>query len=60
MCLQRYDSNEGETEVATNGYEYGGLRIEAVENGFLITSGCERFVFTSLRAALKFIEESFN
>jgi hypothetical protein len=44
----------------TNGWEYGGLRIEAVENGFIIYSGSEKWVFTSLTSALKFIEKSFS
>lgn len=46
--------------TSTNGYEYGGLRIEAVENGFIVYNGCEKFVFTSLKSALKFLENSFQ
>lgn len=46
--------------MATNGYEYGGLRIESVENGFIVYSGCTKFVFTTLKSALKFIGDSFK
>lgn len=45
--------------MATCGWEYGGLRIEGVENGFIIYNGSEKWVFTTLKAALKFIEQSF-
>jgi hypothetical protein len=46
--------------MATNGWDYGGLRIEGVENGFIVSSGCEKYVFVTIKAALKFIEESFT
>lgn len=46
--------------MATNGFEYGGLRIEAVVNGFIISSDCEKWVFSTLNSALKFIEQSFK
>lgn len=46
--------------MATNGWDYGGLRIEGVENGFIVYNGSEKFVFTTLKSALNFIEESFE
>jgi hypothetical protein len=46
--------------MATNGWECGGLRIEGVENGFIVHSGSEKFVFVSIKATLKFIEEAFK
>lgn len=46
--------------MATNGWEYGGLRIEGVENGYIVYNAGQKFVFTTLKSALKFIEESFD
>ncbi len=43
-----------------NGWEYGGLRIEGVENGFIVYNGSEKYVFTNIAGALKFIEKSFE
>lgn len=46
--------------MATNGFEYGGLRIEGVENGYIIYSGTEKYIFTTIASALKFIHEAFK
>jgi hypothetical protein len=46
--------------ASTCGWEYGGLRIEGVENGFIVSSGSEKWVFTNIASALKFIGDSFK
>lgn len=46
--------------ATTNGYEYGGLRIEGCENGFIVSSGCQKWVFINIKQAVKFIEEAFQ
>lgn len=46
--------------MATCIFDTGFLRIESAKNGFIVSNGQDYFVFGSLKAALKFIEESFK
>ncbi len=55
MNRQFFGGNMGTGWLQTN-----DLRIEQVKNGYIISIGSEKYVFNSLKNALKFIEKYYT